>query len=216
MREAGLTWDQALMAAEIMEAELATAKPERSGAAVRQQRYRDRKKAEEGITRDVTCATNITRDENRNGVTPVDASRVEYTSLPSEEVINPLTTPSGSIPPKAKSPPLGSRLPDDWQPDIDAAMALGLGREGALQQADRFRDYWRGIPGAKGRKSDWSATWRNWCRRTVENLPSPRPGQAHDRTGHHPRNDREARRGVWAEVLAEERGEGVGGLARTG
>lgn len=38
----------------------------------------------------------------------------------------------------------------------------------------------------------------------------------HDRPRQNPGNDREARRGVWAEVLAEERGEGIGDLARAG
>jgi len=28
-----------------------------------------------------------------------------------------------------------------------------------------FKDYWVAQPGAKGRKADWLATWRNWCRR---------------------------------------------------
>ncbi len=28
-----------------------------------------------------------------------------------------------------------------------------------------FKDYWVALPGAKGRKSDWLATWRNWLRR---------------------------------------------------
>ncbi|MGR9087307.1 MAG: hypothetical protein ACU841_09570 [Gammaproteobacteria bacterium] len=28
----------------------------------------------------------------------------------------------------------------------------------------RFRDYWIAQPGAKGRKLDWQATWRNWVR----------------------------------------------------
>jgi hypothetical protein len=27
-----------------------------------------------------------------------------------------------------------------------------------------FCDYWRSVPGAKGRKLDWDATWRIWCR----------------------------------------------------
>lgn len=27
-----------------------------------------------------------------------------------------------------------------------------------------FCDYWRSAPGAKGRKLDWDATWRIWCR----------------------------------------------------
>lgn len=28
----------------------------------------------------------------------------------------------------------------------------------------KFRDYWTAVPGAKGRKSDWLATWRNFIR----------------------------------------------------
>jgi hypothetical protein len=28
-----------------------------------------------------------------------------------------------------------------------------------------FCDYWRSVPGAKGRKLDWVATWRNWMRK---------------------------------------------------
>lgn len=27
-----------------------------------------------------------------------------------------------------------------------------------------FVDYWRGVPGARGRKLDWPATWRNRMR----------------------------------------------------
>jgi hypothetical protein len=30
--------------------------------------------------------------------------------------------------------------------------------------ADDFRDYWIGVPGAKGLKLDWLATWRNSIR----------------------------------------------------
>ncbi len=46
----------------------------------------------------------------------------------------------------------------------------------------RFVDYWTAIPGAKGVKLDWVATWRNWLRReheTIGNRPGterPRPG----------------------------------------
>lgn len=29
---------------------------------------------------------------------------------------------------------------------------------------ERFRDYWTALPGTKGVKLDWCATWRNWCR----------------------------------------------------
>jgi hypothetical protein len=62
----------------------------------------------------------------------------------------------------------GTRLPADWEPsneERDFALALGIdpGREAAT-----FRDYWHGKPGAAGRKSNWTATWRNWVRRTSE------------------------------------------------
>ena len=31
---------------------------------------------------------------------------------------------------------------------------------------DAFRDYWTAVPGSKGLKADWLATWRNWVRNT--------------------------------------------------
>lgn len=32
------------------------------------------------------------------------------------------------------------------------------------ETALRFADYWHSVPGAKGRKANWLATWRNWVR----------------------------------------------------
>ena len=65
---------------------------------------------------------------------------------------------------RARSP-RGARLPSDFptvecldwckqeRPDLDAA-----------RLRDKFRDYWIGVPGARGRKADWPATWRNFVR----------------------------------------------------
>lgn len=70
--------------------------------------------------------------------------------------------------------PRGCRLPENWMPPVgtmtgvDPALWAG--------EVDKFRDYWRAVPGAKGRKSDWDATWRNWLRRTLENR------KAHERS----------------------------------
>jgi hypothetical protein len=33
--------------------------------------------------------------------------------------------------------------------------------------ADKFRDHWVALPGGRGVKTDWFATWRNWCRNEV-------------------------------------------------
>lgn len=62
--------------------------------------------------------------------------------------------------------PRGSRLPADWalpadwrawaqaeRPDLDVD-----------REAAKFADYWHGQAGAKARKADWLATWRNWVR----------------------------------------------------
>ena len=67
--------------------------------------------------------------------------------------------------PKKLTTKKGSRLtievlPDDWRkyceehaPDLDPEKAF-----------EDFHDYWVGVPGAKGVKLDWFATWRNFLR----------------------------------------------------
>lgn len=72
----------------------------------------------------------------------------------------------------------GSRLPDSWSPsskNLQDAQALGLTTDEVRHEADKFRDYWISKPGAGGRKVDWDATWRNWCR----NASQRRPGRGH-------------------------------------
>lgn len=72
----------------------------------------------------------------------------------------------------------GARLPEGWEPDLKTATLLGLSHDEAIAQGDRFRDYWLGVPGVKGRKTDWPATWRNWCRRVAEESPNGRGSPA--------------------------------------
>ena len=74
----------------------------------------------------------------------------------------------------------GTRLPDGWQPDqalADWTRANAPAAANALE-VDRFRDYWTAQPGAKGRKTDWAATWRNWARRCQEQAHQPARGPA--------------------------------------
>lgn len=61
----------------------------------------------------------------------------------------------------------GSRLSDDWKPteaDRSFAFAEGLGPEEIEREIAQFRDYWGGVPGQRGVKLNWSATWRNRIR----------------------------------------------------
>ena len=83
--------------------------------------------------------------------------------------------PGGSEPlPVADKPAPGSRgtrLPDNWMPSESTIQAMRKQFPYVNLQAEheKFTDHWIGQPGAKGRKANWDATWRNWIRRTAEN-----------------------------------------------
>ncbi|SSZ40330.1 Uncharacterized protein conserved in bacteria [Bartonella grahamii] len=64
----------------------------------------------------------------------------------------------------------GCRLPADFEPDYDFAIAEGLPPERVKVEIAKFRDYWRSKAGANATKIDWQATWRNWVRRAIEGL----------------------------------------------
>jgi hypothetical protein len=149
--------------------ELAAAKPEadtRSGAAVRQARYRDRKR-------------NMLRNSY---VTSVTQERVPPSSAPPAPspplYINPPSTPPTSPP---KPPPRerasrATRLPADWKPteeDWTFAVALLMAAV-AREELAKFCDYWKAKSGKDATKADWSATWRNWCRKASEIRSSAR------------------------------------------
>ena len=65
------------------------------------------------------------------------------------------------------------RLPEDWLPD-DALIAFCRQERNDLdpiEVAEKFRDYWLGVPGAKGCKASWPATFRNWVRNEKTQAP---------------------------------------------
>ncbi len=81
---------------------------------------------------------------------------------------------------KATKPARGSRLPggEDWTlPERlgQWAVAQGLSDFEVRREVEKFRDHWIAVPGAKGRKLDWDATWRSWVRRTIENREKRAP-----------------------------------------
>lgn len=97
------------------------------------------------------------------------------TPTPKSNVVSPLASPADR----------GSRLnaewkiPSDWltwcrehRPDLNPALI-----------ADQFRDFWIAKPGKDGRKTDWFATWRNWCRAQKQDQPGRRNGGGPDWTG---------------------------------
>jgi hypothetical protein len=110
---------------------------------------------------------------DRTGGTPTSAKpSLEPTTEPKN------TPPPPADPPKGVATGKGTRLPDDFA--VTPRMA-----EWARTNAptcgrtdhDAFTDYWRSVPGAKGRKVDWEATWRNWMRREHERRARPGNGR---------------------------------------
>lgn len=101
--------------------------------------------------------------------------------------------------------PNGSRLPRDWLPgdELNAwTRSLGLDPAAILPT---FRDYWTAAAGAKGRKSDWPATWRNWCRKEAERKPrGPNGTQNVSRS----RQSTDAAMRAFASIVGEGKAEG--------
>lgn len=113
------------------------------------------KSLEEGIPNSLDTGTpkswDLKKEEKKEKSMYVPSVEVAHTSVSSKPT---------------KKEPQGSRftleeLPDNWhsecrriQPKADPHKVF-----------EEFRDHWISQPGAKGRKSDWTATWRNWCRR---------------------------------------------------
>lgn len=96
--------------------------------------------------------------------------------------------PAPAIPaiPKRAGPAetTGTRLPADWVLPADWE-AWSLAEQPTWTApycrriADSFRDYWIGMPGARGRKSNWLATWRNWVRREGQMKPAITGGKSY-------------------------------------
>ena len=76
--------------------------------------------------------------------------------------------------PEKNLPKKGTRLTPDWQPiNGDAEFGRKLLPKHWMTEGEKFRDFWIAKPGQQGIKLDWSATWRNWCRRAAEQHGHP-------------------------------------------
>jgi hypothetical protein len=75
-----------------------------------------------------------------------------------------------------------TRISAEWTPspdDLAAARREGLSETDARRESAKFRDYFLAKAGKDAARLDWSATWRNWCRRAAEQLGrSPPPDRA--------------------------------------
>jgi uncharacterized protein YdaU (DUF1376 family) len=70
----------------------------------------------------------------------------------------------------------GSRIPDNFEPDESChllAEKLLLTNQDCQGALENFIDYWRAVPGAKGVKLDWQATFRNQLRHVSKQKGKP-------------------------------------------
>ena len=82
----------------------------------------------------------------------------------------------------------GTRIPDPFTVDEamkDWAVERHMDPQWVLRQTERFINYWTAAAGAKGVKTDWRATWRNWLLKAQDDAPAaaspaPRNGYAKD------------------------------------
>ena len=71
--------------------------------------------------------------------------------------------------------PRGSRLPAEFPGDAEVRWCQQERPElDAVALVAKFRDYWLGVAGARGRKADWPATWRNFVRSEFARSPPAR------------------------------------------
>ena len=197
---AGMTAEEMVEAAERIEKDEVATKPLSAGAE-RTRRWRERHRDVTSVTPSqashvkASQASQVTSQASQASqsvtvtsqtVTGDAASRAEpqastsYSSLEQKEEPQKENPPTGVK--RKRVSDAGTRIPADWLADGETAKAEGLSQQESTYEANRFRDYWRGIPGRHGRKIDWLATWRNWCRKAAEERSRGPRGQP-DRPG---------------------------------
>ncbi|MBX4335669.1 DUF1376 domain-containing protein [Bartonella raoultii] len=97
---------------------------------------------------------------------PIECDDVQSEQIATSSENQPPIHEQENVPKKAKrvKTDRGCRLPADFEPDYDFALAEGLPPERVKVEIAKFRDYWRSKAGANAAKTDWQATWRNWVR----------------------------------------------------
>ena len=152
LARAGLNADQIVAAVERIEE--AEGRP--MSGAERTRRWREH--------RDAVTSDNVTSQSSPARAEPT----LVVPSLVSSSEEKQQEEPKESPPKGGQRKGVGSRLPENFEPDIEAAIAEGLTRPEALQEVAKFKDHWRAAAGQRGVKADWPATWRNWFRKALE------------------------------------------------
>ena len=74
---------------------------------------------------------------------------------------------------ESKARARGTRLDADWQPTDDLTKYATEHGVDPLKFRDEFVDYWIAVPGVRGLKTNWPATWRNRVRAVTGQTGAP-------------------------------------------
>ncbi|MEY9532172.1 helix-turn-helix domain-containing protein [Sinorhizobium fredii] len=110
--------------------------------------------------------------KSASGASPI-YEHVEYNTLNKGEARKRTTTPER-----------GTRIPQNFSPDLSVALAEGMTPQEASRSALNFLDYWKSKPGAAGRKLDWVAAWRMWARKDAAKAQRDGPDRQQRRQPH--------------------------------
>lgn len=105
--------------------------------------------------------------ENVPDNVPDNGKSLSLTSLPSSDSLLEKQQAEEVVVARREKVKRGSRLPPDWVPGPEEkqfARELGASTADIERMASEFRDFWIGIPGSRGLKLNWPATWRNRVR----------------------------------------------------
>lgn len=88
-----------------------------------------------------------------------------------------LLEPAAPKPAKKQASNRGTRLPEGWTlPPHWQDFAEAEGHPDPQREAAKFANYWRSLPGQRGVKLDWYATWKNWVMRSMDDKHGRRGG----------------------------------------
>jgi hypothetical protein len=143
-----------------------------SPAAIRARRARAKRKQNQAQAKanDIASASHERRDGERDAKRDASQSAPTFLSSFSEEVLSDEDRKQGSkrsenTRARGQRMVTGAILTDEYR---DAARELGAADAVIQGMWDEFADYWVGVPGQRGVKLDWLATWRNDVRRKLE------------------------------------------------
>jgi len=163
MKEAGMSPEAIIVALECFVDEAPKIDPalERRRAADRERQARYRASKSEDVTLD--NVTNVTSDEQKGFDKEIPHTPLEITSKKKSTI-------------RARVETRPHPFPDDFQPDAtnwQICDELGLTAQGVQDQIERMRDWAKNADGAKGRKKDWQAFFRNWIKRAANERQTP-------------------------------------------